>query len=346
MIGSSGPLLRRLPGRWHDRAEATQLNAEIDRPSGRGVRSNPPDWFDLHATNRAALETRAPHPREIRRGAGRVVAGRPQAVRSDGAADEWDARTYQRVSEPQLGWGRRVVERIPLDGDERAIDGGCGTGRVTRLLAERLPSGSVLAVDLSARMVEEATRQLADLGERVAVRRSDLLDLEVDEPADLVVSTATFHWILDHERLFARLHDALRPGGRLVAQCGGAGNISRTLVAAREVSSLPPYSEALSGMAESWLFAGPEETVTRLEGAGLTGARAWLEEAPARFPGVDAGAEFLATVVLRHHLDLLDEDLRAPFAREVATRCVRAGGGVEIDYVRLNIEARRPGPDR
>jgi trans-aconitate 2-methyltransferase len=258
-------------------------------------------------------------------------------------AAEWDAGTYQRVSGPQLAWGRLVVERIPLDGDERAIDAGCGTGRVTRLLAERLPRGSVLAVDGSARMVEEASRQLADLGGRVTVRRSDLLELEVDEPAELVVSTATFHWILDHARLFARLHHALRPGGRLVAQCGGAGNIARTLAAAREVSSLAPYSAALSGMAESWLFAGPEETVARLEGAGFTDARAWLEEAPALFEGVDAGAEFLATVVLRHHLDLLDEDLRPGFAGEVAARCARPDGTIEIDYVRLNMEARRPG---
>jgi trans-aconitate 2-methyltransferase len=256
-------------------------------------------------------------------------------------ADEWDAGTYQRVSEPQLAWGRRVVKRIPLEGDERAIDAGCGTGRVTRLLAERLPRGSVLAVDGSARMVEEASRRLADLGARVAVRQSDLLELEVDEPADLLVSTATFHWILDHERLFARLHDALRPGGRLVAQCGGAGNIARTLAAAREVSTLAPYAEALSEMPESWLFAGPEDTVARLDGAGFTDARAWLEEAPAHFEDVDAGSEFLTTVVLRHHLDLLPEDLRPGFARDVAARCARPDGSVEIDYVRLNMEARR-----
>jgi trans-aconitate 2-methyltransferase len=256
-------------------------------------------------------------------------------------ADEWDAGTYQRVSQPQLAWGRLVVDRIPLEGDERAIDAGCGTGRVTRLLAERLPRGSVLAVDGSARMVEEAARQLADLGERVVVRQSDLLELEVDDPADLLVSTATFHWILDHDRLFARLHDALRPDGRLVAQCGGAGNIARTLEAARAVSSLEPYSEALSAMPESWLFAGPDDTVVRLDGAGFTDARAWLEEAPAHFDDVDAGSEFLATVVLRHHLDLLAEDLRPGFAREVAIRCARPDGSVEIDYVRLNMEARR-----
>lgn len=257
-------------------------------------------------------------------------------------ADEWDAASYQRVSAPQLAWGRRVVERIPLAGDEDVLDAGCGTGRVTRLLAERVPRGTVLGVDGSARMVEEATRQLADLADRVRFRQADLRELEVDEPVDLIVSTATFHWILDHDGLFARLHAALRPGGRLVAQCGGAGNIAGTLEAADEVGAREPYAPHLAGQPQSWLFAGDRETVERLERAGFTEAHAWLEEDPAVFDTPAEGAEFLATVVLRHHLERLPEDLRAPFSRAVAERRTRPDGRVEIDYVRLNLTARRP----
>ncbi len=257
-------------------------------------------------------------------------------------ADEWDAATYQRVSAPQFAWGRRVVERIPLDGDEDALDAGCGTGRVTRLLAERLPHGTVLAVNGSSRMVEEAARRLADLGGRVRFRQADLRELEVDEPVDLIVSTATFHWILDHDALFARLRAALRPGGRLVAQCGGAGNIAGTLEAADAEAAREPYAAHLEGLAPSWRFADDDETVRSLEGAGFADARAWLEEDPAIFETTEDGAVFLSTVVLRHHLDRLPEDLRAPFARAVAERRTRPDGRVEIDYVRLNMEARRP----
>ena len=198
-------------------------------------------------------------------------------------ADEWDAATYQRVSAPQLAWGRRVVERIPLSGDEDALDAGCGTGRVTRLLAERLPRGTVLGVDGSARMVDEASRRLADLGERVRFRQADLRALELDAPVDLIVSTATFHWILDHEGLFARLHAALRPGGRLVAQCGGFGNIAATHAAADEVGAGDPYAAHLRDMPESWHFAGAEDTVERLGGAGVTDSPAFVEPEPAGF---------------------------------------------------------------
>ena len=258
-------------------------------------------------------------------------------------ADEWDAATYQRVSAPQLAWGQRVVGRIPLAGDEDALDAGCGTGRVTRLLAERLPRGTVLGIDGSARMVEEAARRLGDLGGRVRFRQADLRELELDEPVHLIVSTATFHWILDHDGLFARLYAALRPGGRLVAQCGGFGNIAGTHAAAEEEGAAEPYSAHLAGMPESWHFAGAEDTVRRLEGAGFTDARAWLEDDPAVFETPEEGAVFLSTVVLRHHLERLPEELRAPFARAVADRRTRADGRVELDYVRLNLEARRPG---
>jgi len=257
---------------------------------------------------------------------------------------EWEAQTYQRVSAPQTAWGERVLDRIAFAGDEDALDAGCGTGRVTRLLAERVPRGTVLAVDGSQRMVEEAARQLADLGPRVRVRVADLTGLAVDDPVDLIVSTATFHWILDHDLLFARLHAALRPGGRLVAQCGGEGNIARTLAAAETVGAQAPYADALAGMEESWNFAGPGVTVERLERAGFVDAEAGLEEAPTRFTTVEEGAEFLATVVLRHHLERLSPELRDPFARAVAERCAAAdpGGPVVLDYVRLNLEARRP----
>jgi len=257
-------------------------------------------------------------------------------------ADEWDAGTYQRVSEPQVAWGRRVVERIPLEGDEHVLDAGCGTGRVTRIIAERVPRGTVEAVDGSARMVAEATRQLADLAPRVRVRQGDLLELEVEAPVDLIVSTATFHWILDHERLFGRLFAALAPGGRLVAQCGGAGNIARTLRVAEDVAAQDPYAEALRDMPEAHLFADHVSTVSRLREAGFEDAHAWLEEAPAYFPDAGAGAEFLAAVVLRRHVALLGPERGAALCRAVAERLLEPDGRMVIDYVRLNLQARRP----
>jgi trans-aconitate 2-methyltransferase len=257
---------------------------------------------------------------------------------------EWDARAYQRVSGPQMSWGQAVVDRIPLRGDETALDAGCGTGRVTRLLAERLPQGRVIGLDGSHAMVAEARERLADLSPRVTVRQGDLLELELEEPVDLIVSTATFHWILDHDALFRRLFAALRPGGRLVAQCGGAGNVAATLAVVEAVGAEEPYARALEGFRQTWAFAGPDETVARLEAAGFEHARAWLEEAPARFDDAGPAGEFLRTVVVRTHAELMAPEVAEAFAREVARRSADPDGTVTVDYVRLNLEAWRPAP--
>ena len=155
---------------------------------------------------------------------------------------DWDAGSYERMSAPLEAMGREVLDRLDLRGDERVLDAGCGTGRVTAALLERLPHGEVVAVDGSPAMVEAARERL---GDRVELRVADLLELELDPPADAILSTATFHWIADHDRLFARLLHVLRPGGRLVAQCGGAGNIAALAAAAEHVGGREPFAAAL-----------------------------------------------------------------------------------------------------
>src|SRR3954453_23031936 len=121
---------------------------------------------------------------------------------------DWNAASYQRVSAPLEAMGREVLARLELDGDERVLDAGCGTGRVTAALVERLPCGEVVAVDGSPAMVEETRRRLGDSAD---VRVADLLALELDRPVDAILSTATFHWSADHDRLFERLLSALTP---------------------------------------------------------------------------------------------------------------------------------------
>jgi trans-aconitate 2-methyltransferase len=244
---------------------------------------------------------------------------------------EWDAETYDEVSGPQFGWGIEVLERLELAGDEAAIDAGCGSGRVTAELVDRLPRGRMLAVDASAAMVAKARERL---GGRASYLVTDLVDLTVEEPVDLVFSTATFHWIPDHDRLFRRLHAALRPAGRLVAQCGGAGNIAEHVEAVAQVSAQPPFSPYLNGHETLWNYATPTETEARLLDAGFDEARCWLEPRPVR-PADPL--RFTMTATLGAHLAKLPDDLRQPFAEAVIERSREP---FTLEYIRLNIEAR------
>ncbi|HKB51191.1 MAG TPA: methyltransferase domain-containing protein [Solirubrobacterales bacterium] len=244
---------------------------------------------------------------------------------------DWDAETYDAVSDPQFSWGVEVLQRLELSGDEVALDAGCGSGRVTAELAQRLPDGRLIAVDGSEAMIAKAKERLGDDASYLV---ADLSELEVDQPVDLIFSTATFHWILDHDRLFKRLRAALAPGGRLVAQCGGQGNVAEHAKAIATVAALPRFASHMNRMTGMWNFAGPEETEQRLLAAGFSSARCWLEPKPV---SPAEPLEFTSTVTLGPLLAQLPEELRRPFAEAVLDESPKP---LTLDYVRLNIEAR------
>lgn len=248
----------------------------------------------------------------------------------DSATRDWDANSYHRVSVPHEEWARSVLDRLPLSGAEVVLDAGCGSGRVTAMLIERLPRGRVIAVDGSASMIAKVEEVLRP-GDRALL--ADLTEIELEEEVDAVFSSAVFHWVLDHDLLFRRMHAALRPGGRFVAQCGGAGNIERLRRISAEVAASEPFSPHFDGFAEPWNYAGAEETEARLRAAGFTGVRCWLQPWTIEPP---QPAEFIGTVCLGHQLDRLPAELRDPF---VAAILEAEPEPLRLEYVRLNIEA-------
>jgi trans-aconitate 2-methyltransferase len=242
---------------------------------------------------------------------------------------DWDGGTYDRVADPMTRWGTAVLDRLPLAGDERVLDAGCGSGRVTEQLLERLPHGRVVALDGSPSMIEAARERLARFGDRVEYVVADLgRPLPIEGAVDAVLSTATFHWVSDHDALFRNLAAVLRPGGWLVAQCGGVGNIARV-------------QRVLAGIGDGWLGPVHFETVlataTRLDAAGFVGIECWLSDEPTHFEPGEPYETYLRTVVLGAHLDRLPKDEHDAFVRAVADGI----GEPVIDYVRLNIVARR-----
>ncbi|HEX4214055.1 MAG TPA: 3-isopropylmalate dehydratase small subunit [Candidatus Dormibacteraeota bacterium] len=284
------------------------------------------DRIDRFETERETLPWPGPSTIQL------VDGGRPR---------DWEAGTYHRVSLPHAGWGADVISRLSLAGDETVLDAGCGSGKVTAQLLERLPRGRVIGVDAAPSMIEEARRLLPP---SVELRVQDLTRLELSGPVDAVVSSAVFHWIADHDRLFARLAAALRSGGRLEAQCGGAGNTALMTAAIGRVSQVSPWREYLGGWPGPWNFAGAEETEERLRNSGFTEVRCWLVPREVR---PDDPVAFLRSVVLGSHLQRIPAGDHAAFVDAVHAQMVagdreRGGQGeCVVDYVRLNISAVR-----
>jgi trans-aconitate 2-methyltransferase len=251
----------------------------------------------------------------------------------------WNADAYHRVSGPQVAMAQAVLDRLELAGDELVLDAGCGSGRVTRLLLERLPRGRVIAVDASAEMVARAREELA--GAPADVRRADLaqLRLQPGEDVDAIFSNAVLHWIDDHDALFACLAAALRPGGRMSVQCGGEGNVAALHRIAIEAAGDAGLAERFEGWSRPWNFAGLEETERRLRAAGFDAVRCWLEPWPVE---PEEPRAYLETVCLGPHLQRLEPGEHARFLDAVLARL---GEHPTLDYVRLNIVARRAGGD-
>jgi trans-aconitate 2-methyltransferase len=266
------------------------------------------------------------------------------SVEPNTPSKEWDATVYHRVSNPHVAWGSRVLERLPLRGDETVLDAGCGTGRLTEALLERLPRGRVIGVDRSRNMLERAAEHLAPkYGERIELKEGDLLERVVDEPVDAIFSTATFHWIDDHAALFRTLNDQLLPGGRLVAQCGGGPNLAQLRERIDRIAQNEPFRSAFADWRGPWRFATPDETARQLAAAGFTEIETGLEYAPATMESPETYREFLRTVILHPYLERLPrEEDRETLLDRLTAMATDDQPALTFDYWRLNMQARRP----
>lgn len=252
---------------------------------------------------------------------------------------DWDAAQYHRLSDPQRGWGLRVLERLAPARGERILDIGCGTGRLTSEIAGGTLACDVVGTDRSGAMLQEAR---SHFGSIAAFVQADGTRLPFrDRCFDAVFSTATFHWIPDHETLFAEIHRVLKPGGRLVSQCGGGPNLQMLYRRARKVRSSGAYARYFDDWADPWNFATPEQTAFRMKAAGFDDIHIALEPAQTPFVDVAAYEAFVTTVCLRHHLERLPRELRQPFVHEFALAAAGDDPPLTLDYWRLDADGRR-----
>jgi len=257
---------------------------------------------------------------------------------------EWNAAAYHKVSGPQTGWGQKVLARLTVNGDERAIDAGCGSGRLTGELMERLPRGRLIATDRSWNMLITARANLRPVfGGRVSFVQMSLPAMPFAEWADLVFSTATFHWIKDHQALFGNILRALRPGGRLMSQCGGGANLVRAHALAAQLMHAEPFARYFEDWPGPWEFASAEATAARLAAAGFVDIDTGIEPAPTTLATEADYREFVTTVIYHPHLERLpDPALKQAFLDRITELAAHDDPPFTLDYWRLNISARRP----
>jgi trans-aconitate 2-methyltransferase len=260
------------------------------------------------------------------------------------AGAEWNAQAYNRLNNPMQTWGEAMVERLPLRGDETALDLGCGSGRLTEFLLRRLPRGRLIAIDRSANMLAAAREHLEpEFGGRVEYLHKSLDELDLHQAADLAFSNAAFHWIRDHPRLLAAIFEALRPASWLIAQCGAGPNIARVRERAGRLMSAPAFEPFFGDWPGPWEFAFPVVMTERLHVAGFVDVETEMFEAPVQLSSVRETRDYFENVILGTHLERIsDPKLRASFLDRMTEQSAVDDPPFRQDYWRLNLRARRP----
>lgn len=178
---------------------------------------------------------------------------------------DWDGAGYGHISDLQRTMASNSIAAVTVNGDERVLDVGCGDGYVTRLIADRLPNGSVLGIDPSPRMI--AAAQPSD---NAQFEIGDVTTMSFDSEFDLAVSFNALHWVHDQATAYANLAAALRPGGRLIVQFVCAGGHRSVEQVAMDVTRDPRWSGAFAGFTPPFVHIDPASLTSLADEAGLS----------------------------------------------------------------------------
>ena len=264
---------------------------------------------------------------------------------------DWDAEDYVAHSAAQQIWARELIEKLHLRGDEAVLDIGCGDGRATAMIAERLPEGSVLGVDRSPNMIAMAQAQFP-LGDHpnLRFRQMDARHIELPPAFDVAFSTAALHWVDDHEAVLGGVRRSLKPAGRLLFQMGGRGNLAAACEVGEEIVARPRWRGYFTGFSSPYHFYTPEDYEVLLPQAGLRVTR--VEFFAKDMPHVGRGAflGWLRTTWIAY-TERLPAELRDAFCDDVAdayaaVRLPDAEGVIHVKMMRLEVEAEVACRDR
>ena len=226
----------------------------------------------------------------------------------------WDPARYLAFEGHRLRPALDLIARIPLAAPESIVDLGCGTGNVTRLLAERWPDARIIGIDGSPEMLARAREG----GGRIRWVRAALDDWRPEEPVGLVFSNAALHWLGDHARLFASLADAVAPGGALAVQ------MPRNFDAPShrcmtEAASSGPWRDRLAGLLRPSPVAEPG-FYYRVLAPRARRLDLWETEYLHRLDGDNPVAEWTKGTWLKRFLDALEEPMRGDFEADYRRR--------------------------
>jgi trans-aconitate 2-methyltransferase len=256
---------------------------------------------------------------------------------------EFDAEKYKKASLHQKEWGKKLISKLSLKGNEKILDLGCGDGVITAQLAELVPDGLVIGIDASGAMVE-----LAQKTHKIKNIRFILMDINTINFADefdVVFSNATLHWIKDHKRLLKKAFKGLKAGGIIRFNFAADGNCSTFIRVVREVMLKEKYMGYFNQFDWPWYMPTIDEYRKLLEQFSFKEARVWGENADRSFQNKDEMIGWVEQPSLVPFLKYVADADKQSFRNAVVERMVeetlQADGACFETFRRINVFAKK-----
>ena len=261
-------------------------------------------------------------------------------------AYEWNADDYERNSKGQQKWARELIEKLELKGRENILDLGCGDGKVTAEIANRVKHGSVIGVDNSEAMIKLANKKYSPgTYKNLSFVVMDASNLSFKKSFDVVFSNAALHWVKDHRPVIKGLFNCLKPGGRILLQMGGKGNASGIFSVLEEIINSYEWKQYFENFEFPYSFLGTEEYKKLLNNAGFTIKRIELIPKDMMHFGKSELEGWIRTTWLPY-LKQIPKEKQEKFIDTLSTKYIQkepvdSKGIVHVAMVRLEVEAQK-----
>jgi trans-aconitate 2-methyltransferase len=257
---------------------------------------------------------------------------------------KWDAEDYKDSSSAQIKWARELLSKLDLKGDERILDIGCGDGKITAEIANRVSSGSALGIDNSEEMIKCSLKNYpSEKHPNLDFKVIDAQNLPFNREFDVVFSNAALHWVIDHLRVLQGIKKSLKPHGRILLQMGGKGNAAEILVVLDRIISKDTWGKYFQIFSFPYGFHGPDDYNLWLQQVGLKAKRVELITKDMIQKGKEGLASWIRTTWLPY-TQRIPEGLRDNFIKEIVDTYVEnhpvdSNGHVQVKMMRLEVEA-------
>lgn len=256
----------------------------------------------------------------------------------------WDAEDYKRHSSTQHTWGKELISKLQLNGDERVLDIGCGDGKITAEIASLLPDGLIMGIDSSPEMIKLAEGNFPpDKFTNLSFKIKDARKLDFKNDFDVVFSNAALHWIIDHQPILKRIHRSLKSPGTILLQMGGKGNAAEILVIFDKLIKGNKWKQYFTDLSFPYGFYGPKDYKKWLEEADFQAIRVELIPKDMVHKGREDLSGWIRTTWLPY-TNKIPETMRQEFIEDIMDKYIEkhplnGEGLIHIKMVRLEVEA-------